>query len=107
MDVLEPRQAAEIGKRRGVIEHKLVRHHVGRSLLGGGKIDVALEIAAGKFRFQLDAFIIALRVIEGAQDQRLAKNSIVDEVIRNLVIGIEPHLERAAVLRPRGAMLSR
>ena len=104
LDVVELRHAPEIGKRRGVIEQKLVRHHIGRSLLGRREVDVGLEIAAGEFPFELDAFIIAFRVIEGAQDQRLAEISVVDEIIRDLVIGVEPDLESTAVVRPHGRL---
>ena len=101
MDVLELGQASEIGERRGVVEQILVRHHVGGSLLGCREVDIGLEIAAGEFPGQLDALVIALRVIEGAQDQRLAEISIVDQIVRDLVIGVEPDLERAAVRAPR------
>jgi hypothetical protein len=77
----------------------LVRHHIGGFLLGRGDVAVGPEIAAGEFRFQLDAFIIALRVIERAQNQRLAKISVVEQVGRDLVLGVDPDFESAAVAR--------
>lgn len=75
LEVLELRQAAEIGERGGVIEQMLVRQDVGGSLLGCREVDVGLEIAADECPFQFDAFIIALRVTEGAQDQRLTSDA--------------------------------
>ncbi len=73
-------------------------------LLGRGDVAVGLEIAAGEFRFQLDAFIIALRVIERAQNQRLAKISVVEQVGRDLVLGVDPDFESAAVALLRGSL---
>ena len=104
LDVLELSQAAEIGERRRVIEQILVRHHVGGSLLGHGKIAIGLEIAACELCFQLDAFIIGPRVIERAEDQRLPEISVVDQVGRELVVGVYAELESAAVaVAPREA----
>jgi hypothetical protein len=48
VDVLSQRQAAEIGKRHGVVEQIFVRYHIGGFLSPHGEVAIGLEIAAVK-----------------------------------------------------------
>ena len=98
VEVLQLGQAAEIGQRRGVVEQILVRHHVGGFLLADGEVAIGLEIAAVVFGGKFDALDHALGVIEGAEHQSLAEIAVVDQVRRDLVIGVEAEIERGAVL---------
>ena len=101
IDVLQFGQAAEIRKRRNVVEQILVRHHLRGSFLANGDVAVGLKKAAVKFGAELDALDIALRVIESAEHQRLSEVAVIDQVGRDLVVGVDAKIEIGAVLRCR------
>jgi hypothetical protein len=48
LDVLKPGQAAEVVERHGVVEQKLVRNRVDRSLLRHGDIGVGLQVSVSR-----------------------------------------------------------
>ena len=93
VDILQLGETAEIGERRDVVEQILIGHHLGRFLLADGKIAVGLEIAAAIFGAELDAFVDALGVIEGAEHQRLAEIAVVEKIRRDLVVGVDAEIE--------------
>ena len=85
--------AAKVRKRRGAVEQKLVRYRVAGSLLGYGDVAIGLEVAAVVFGFEFDAFVVPAGVVERAQHQGLAEKAVVDEISRDLVVGIDAEIE--------------
>ena len=86
-------QAAEIRKRRRAVEQILVRHRVARSLLGHSDVAIGLEVATVVLGVEFDAFVVAAGIVEGAQHQGLAEKAVVDEISRDLVVGIDAEIE--------------
>src|SRR5208282_3645831 len=66
-----------------------------------GEVAIGLKIPAVKFRAELDAFDISLRVIKSAEHQRLTEISVVDQVGRDLVVSVASEIEIGAVLGRR------
>jgi hypothetical protein len=62
-----------------------------------------LEVAAGVLGLEFDALIVAARIVEGGEHQRLAEQAVIDQVLRNLVIGIDTEIEAGAALPVRAA----
>src|SRR4029453_13487597 len=56
-----------------------------------------------ELRFELNAFIVAAGVVEGAQHQSLSKLAVVEQVRRGLVVGIDANLESRTAFRVRTA----
>ncbi|MEI9925258.1 MAG: hypothetical protein WDN50_18760 [Bradyrhizobium sp.] len=52
---------------------------------------------------EFDAFIISLGIVERAQHQRLAEQAVVDQIGRDLVIGIDAEIEIGASFWPSEA----
>src|SRR6185437_15299097 len=77
----------------GGIEQILVRHHVGGDLSGPGQVSIKMQIPVGVGGLEFDALIDAARVVEGGQHIGLAELSVVKQVGRGLVVGVEPDLE--------------
>ena len=98
IEVLQFGHAAKIGERRDVVEQILVGHHVGGFFKANGEVGVGLEIATVEFRAELDAFDGSLRVVEGAEHQRLAEIAVVDEIGRDLIICVDAEIEISAIL---------
>jgi hypothetical protein len=98
LDVLELGQAAEIGQRRGIVKQKLVRYDVGRFLPRDSEVSIGLEVAF-VFRGEFYSLIDALGVVECVEHQGLAEISVVEQVGCDLVISVDPEVDRGAIGR--------
>ena len=102
-----PRDKGQIGR----VEVELARNDAFAERLRGSEVAVEMPIANIVGQRQLGAAIDAVRVVEGAQDDRRAELAFVEQVVDKPVVQIDPGLEareqdlRAAdieVMRPLG-----
>ena len=75
------------------IEQILVRYDVGPDLVPPGDVAVGAEVSVGVGRLQLDADIFALVVVERRQHIGSAELSVIEQVARGLVVGVDADRE--------------
>lgn len=82
----------DIGEIVGV-DQILVGCDIGALLLRDGNVPVSSEIADVVVGLDLDALVIGFRIVEPVEHKCFTELPIVEQIARNLVVAVDPHLE--------------